>query len=202
MKKVLAIEVSPNGDLSASRQVSRYLLKKIKSQHTGSKAQLRDLSLAPPPHVDSLMVGAYFTPPDQRSEAQKKAVLFSDELVDELEAADVLVVSTPMWNFSLPSSLKAWVDHVIRAGRTFSFGASGPVGLLRGKKVFVVVSSGSVFSEGAYQAYDQLIPTLKSALGFIGLSDIEVIRVEGTNDPVARERALAKAYSTVDQLAV
>ena len=202
MKKILAIEVSPNGELSSSRQVSQYLLQRLKSQHGGTETLLRDLATNPPPHIDGLTVGAYFTPEDQRSDSQKKAVRFSDELVDELLSTDVLVISTPMWNFSLPSALKAWIDHVVRAGRTFSFGANGPEGLVRGKQAYVVVSSGSVFSEGAFQAYDQLLPALKTALGFIGITDVEVIRVEGTNDPKAKQQAIARAYSTVDRIAV
>jgi FMN-dependent NADH-azoreductase len=107
------------------------------------------------------------------------------------------VISTPMWNFSLPSVLKAWIDHIVRAGKTFSYSEKGLAGLLKGKKVYVVVSSGSVFTSGAYQAFDHVAPYFKTVFGFMGVLDVDVIRVEGTNTPEAAKAALEKAESAI-----
>ena len=105
-----------------------------------------------------------------------------------------------MWNFSVPSVLKAWFDHISRAGKTFSYTAEGLKPLVHGKKVYLVVSSGSIFSEGPYATYDLLVPWMKTALGFIGITDVEVIRVEGTNTTEAAANAISKAKARVDQI--
>jgi FMN-dependent NADH-azoreductase len=131
---------------------------------------------------------------------QKKAIERSDRLVDELLGVDTLVISTPMWNFGVPSSLKAWIDHIVRAGRTFRFTENGLEGMLKGKKVYVVVSSGSVFSTGAFQAFDHVAPYFKSVFGFMGVLDVELIRVEGTNTPEGAEVAYSNAIAAIEAL--
>lgn len=196
--KILTVDISPNGEQSASRNVASYLLNQLKKKD--SAIVTRDLARHPLPHLDGKTIQAFFTPLDARSPELKEAIKISDLLVDEVLAADAIIISTPMWNFGPPSVLKAWIDHIIRAGRTFSFTSEGLVALATGKKVFVVMSSGSVFSEGFFAPMDALTVSLKSALGFIGLTDVEFIRVEGTNTPETRDTAIQKAKAYVDQI--
>ena len=127
----------------------------------------------------------------------------SDAAVDELFAADTVILATCLINFNISSTLKSWIDHVARAGRTFSYGKDGPKGLVTGKKVYVVLASGGVYSEGPAIQLDHAIPYLRTALGFIGLTDVEVIRVEGVGmGPEATDAALKKATDRVNVLAL
>jgi FMN-dependent NADH-azoreductase len=196
--KILTIDVSPNGENSASRKVAAKLLEKIKTSH--SIVTSRDLNSNPLPHLDGATIGSFFTPEAARTPEQKKLVQLSDSLVDELLGTDTLIISTPMWNFGPPSVLKAWIDHISRVGRTFSYGPEGLKGLAGNKKVYVVISSGSIFSSGPLGAMDALIPSLRSAFGFIGIHDVQFIRVEGTNDPNHKVSAFEKAYDLISNV--
>ena len=200
MKNILIVESSPRGDLSVTRKITKTFLAQLKAKSPEANIVTRDLILTPVPHLKEVTIGAFFTPPDQRNNEQKEAIKFSDELTDELLAADTIILSVPMWNFGIPSVLKAWIDHVSRAGRTFSYGAGGLVGLATGKKVIIITSSGSVFSEGPYASYDMLVPYLKTFLSFIGIKDIELIRAEGVNDPEAQATSLEKAEKQIEQI--
>ena len=138
------------------------------------------------------MMGAFFAPAEQRTPAQTETVKISDQLVDELFVADVIVLGAPMYNFSVSSALKAWIDHVARAGRTFKYTESGPVGLLTGKKVYIFTSRGGVYSEGPAKSMDFHETYLRAVLGFIGLTDITFIHTEGL---AMGEEAVAGAMS-------
>jgi len=136
-----------------------------------------------------------------RDEAQRDAIRTSEQLVDQLFACDTLVISSPMWNLGLPSVLKAWFDHITRAGRTFAFTPEGTkVGLVSGKKVYCVMASGSVFAHGPFMQDDQFTPYVRAALAYIGISDVQFIRVDGTHDPLSRARALPEALETIERL--
>lgn len=177
---ILQIHTSPLGDHSVSRKLTAKIHAEIKLNHPDTKIVDRDLAISPLPHLSGITVGAFFTPPDQRNETQNESLKLSDELIDEVFAANVIVIGAPMWNFGIPSSLKAWIDHIIRAGRTFTYGASGPESLLpSGKKVIIVSSRGSVYSAGPMQAMDHQETYLKAVLGFIGLHDVSFVRAEG-----------------------
>lgn len=177
---VLNVETSPLGDYSVSRKLTAKILDELQAKHADTQIVTRDLALSPLPHLSGVTVGAFFTPADQLSDEQSKALELSDELVDELFAADVIVIGAPMWNFGIPSSLKAWIDHIARAGRTFKYGASGPESLLpSGKKVFITSSRGGVYSSVPMEIMDHQESYLKTILGFIGLDDVTVIRAEG-----------------------
>lgn len=141
-----------------------------------------------------------FTKEDMRTSDMVEALKLSDELTNELLWADEVILSTPMWNFSVPSVLKAWVDHVSRAGKTFSFTEKGLVGHAAGRPVYVVVASGSVFSEGAFASFDALTSFVKSWFGFIGITDVHIVRVEGVNDPNNHALALQKAQESVNSI--
>jgi FMN-dependent NADH-azoreductase len=196
MSKVLLIETSPRGSESLSRKAGRLLLEQLRKKAAIEVIE-RDLSKEPLPHVDALAISAFFTPPPQLTSEQKTALKLSDRLVEEVLTADILIISTPMWNFGVPSSLKAWIDHIVRAGKTFQFGPNGLEGLLKGKKVYVIVSSGSVYTSGAFQAYDVLTPYFKTVFGFMGVLDVELVRVEGTNSPEAAIIAFENAKSAI-----
>ncbi|HEY9568252.1 MAG TPA: NAD(P)H-dependent oxidoreductase, partial [Thalassobaculum sp.] len=155
------------------------------------------------PHIDAAFASGIGTPAGERSAAQAAAVAASDATVDELLAADKVVIATGLINFGIASTLKTWIDHVARAGRTFRYGADGPQGLATGKQVYVVLASGGVYSAGPAAAFDHAVPYLKATLGFLGMSEVEVIRIEGVAMGAEAERdALAKAHELVSGLAV
>lgn len=199
--KLLHLTISPNIEGSSSRKVSARLLVRLRSRFPQLQETLLDLSQQPLPHLDELTIGAFLTQPAQRTLAQQQAVQLSDNMVDMLLDCDVLLLSSPIWNLGLPSVLKAWFDHITRAGRTFGFTERGTkVGLVPNKKVYLVVSSGSVFSSGPFVQDDHFTPYIRTALAYIGITDLTVIRVDGTHDPSSRETALPTALQAVERL--
>jgi FMN-dependent NADH-azoreductase len=202
MANVLYINSSVRSSGSLSRQLSAEFVAKWQANHPGDTIVERDLAANPVPHLTEEMLGAFFTAPEQRSAAQAETVQLSDELVDEVLAADVIVIGAPMYNFSVPSGLKAYIDHIARAGRTFKYTETGPVGLVTGKKVYVFTASGGVYSEGPAAGYDFLATYLKAVLGFLGLADISFIRAEGVAlGEQAVAATLAKSRESIDTLA-
>lgn len=198
---VLHIKVSPDLAGSTSRIASARLIEKLRSRHHDLHETVLDLAQQPLPHLDAFTIRAFFTPPEVRDEAQRDAIRTSEQLVDQLFACDTLVISSPMWNLGLPSVLKAWFDHITRAGRTFAFTPEGTkVGLVSGKKVYCVMASGSVFAHGPFMQDDQFTPYVRAALAYIGISDVQFIRVDGTHDPLSRARALPEALETIERL--
>jgi FMN-dependent NADH-azoreductase len=204
---ILHIDSSPLGERSVSRKLTAKVLKDLKAKHPDSKIITRDFGANPLPHLSGMTIGAFFTPPDQHSEALTEAIKLSDQSVDELLASDVIVIGAPMWNFGIPSSLKAWIDHIVRAGRTFKYGSAGPEALLPpGKKVIIVSSRGGIYSEGPMKLMDFQETYLKAVLGFIGLHDVSFIRAEGVamGDEAVRnalQSAEAQLFETVKQFA-
>jgi FMN-dependent NADH-azoreductase len=151
------------------------------------------------PHLSLDSLGALMMPPEQRSPEQSANVAFADRLIEELEAADIIVLAVPMYNFSIPSTLKAWIDHVARAGRTFRYSAAGPEGLLKGKKVFVVTGRGGFYSgDSPARVLDFQEPYLRGILGFLGLTDVTFIHVEGLKvSSEAAKQGIARARETI-----
>ncbi|MBO2011093.1 FMN-dependent NADH-azoreductase [Hymenobacter negativus] len=195
---ILHIISSPRSN-SYSARLGHQIVEKLLAAHPGSTVHERDLTVHPLPHLEEVFVRGIFTPDEARTPEQKSAVQHSDEVISEVLAADVLVIGSPMYNFSISSSLKAWLDHLVRAGVTFLYGANGPQGLLTGKKVYLALASGGVYSEGSpMAAYDFMAPYLKPVLAFIGLTDVEVVRVEGTSIPELEPTALDKALASVE----
>ena len=194
MKNILLIESSPRGRDSYSHQAARSIVNELRARNPGTKVVVRNLAENPPPHVGPALIAGMYTPPEQRTPEQAKALAVSDALIDELLAAESIVLAVPMHNFAPPSTLKAWIDHVVRAGRTFSYGADGPQGLLKGKHAIVVLASGGVYSNGPAKSFDFTEPYLRTVLGFLGITDVDVVRVEGVaNSAVGPEKALASA---------
>jgi len=198
---ILHIDSSPLGDLSVSRKLTAKTLQELRESYPEAKVVKRDLGTSPLPHLDGLTLGSFFTPPDQRNAALHQAVQLSDQVVEELLAADVIVIGAPMWNFGIPSALKAWIDHVVRRGRTFKYGAAGPESLLpKGKKVIIVSTRGGVYSEGPMKMMDYQETYLRAVLGFIGLSDISFVRAEGVAmGPEAAQAAMQLAETQLGE---
>jgi len=191
---ILHIDSSPMGDRSVSRKLTSKLVSELAAKQSDSRIVYRDLGANPVPHLSPTTLEAFFTPVEKQTPGLAAAVALSDQLTAELLAADVIVVGAPMWNLGIPSSLKAWVDHVVRAGKTFSYTETGPKGLLdAAKKVIVVSSRGGMYSEGPAQAYDHQETYLKTLFGFLGLSDISFVRAEGV---AMGDAALSAALET------
>ena len=202
MSSILLLTSSPRAE-SLSTPIAVDLAEKLKSQNPGSVIVRRDLAANPLPHIDDLFTGAIRKPPEARTAEESVAVETSDKLVNELLAADTIVISTGLINFNIYSSLKTWIDNVARAGLTFKYTESGPVGLLTGKKVYVVLTSGGVYSQGPAAPLNHAVPYLKSVLGFLGITDIETIYVEGLAfGPEAAEKAIDAAKSRVQEIAL
>jgi FMN-dependent NADH-azoreductase len=197
MKKILNIIASPRGAASFSNRLGQAIADKIIAENAGSTLRIRNLNETPYPHVEAAHLAAFFTPEENLTKENREAIKHSDEAVKELFDADVIIISTPMWNFSIPSVLKAWIDHIARAGLTFSYGEAGPVGLLTGKKIYIALASGGIYTEGPTQGLNFAEPYLKSFLGFLGMTDITVFRAEGTSYPVIQDTALEKAIESI-----
>lgn len=201
MATILHINSSARTAGSISRELTGQFLRKWLETNPGDTIVERDLTQAPIPHLTEEMIGAFFTPAADRTPQQARIVKLSDELVDELLAADVVVIAAPMYNFSITSSLKAWIDHVCRAGRTFKYTENGPVGLIEGKKVYVFTSRGGVYSQGPGKSMDYHETYLRAVLGFIGIKDITFVHTEGLGlGAEAAEKAVAQSRSAIEQL--
>jgi FMN-dependent NADH-azoreductase len=192
------IEVSPRGSESASRAVSDTLAARL----GGLEAKLvrRDVTAERLDHLDDVTLRAISTKDPAEAVRLKAAARVSDELTDELLDSDLLVISTPMWNFGIPSALKAWIDLVVRPGLTFQYASAGVDGLARGKKAILVLASGGVFSDGPWRPFDFVEPYLRHILGFIGIVDVQTVRAEGTNLPHLAPDVIAKANRAVEGL--
>jgi FMN-dependent NADH-azoreductase len=200
MTQILVIDSSLfPAEMSASRRVAQQLVDRLVAQDPGVKVVRRDLAANPLGHIGlDLMAGA-MTPAEGRTDAQSKAVVVSDELIAELFAADVIVIGAPMYNFAIPSTLKAWVDHVCIAGKTFSYSAAGPEGLVKGKRVFVVASRGGMYVEGPMAGFNFQDPYLRATLGFLGMTDVTVITAEQQKmGPQAQAAGFAQADKLID----
>ena len=163
----------------------------------------RDLTADDIPHLSLAAFAASLTPADTRSTAEHQAAALADALIEEVEAADVIVIAAPMYNFSIPSTLKAWIDHITRAGRTFRYGAAGAEGLLKGRKVFIITGRGGIYSnDNPAKGLDFQEPYLQRAmLGFLGLDDVTFIHVEGLKiSPEAAATGIGRARKTIGDL--
>lgn len=201
MTTILHINSSARPTGSISREVTAEFVARLQAADPASVVVERDVASTPLPHLTGQVLGAFFTPVEARSAQQIADASLSDTLVAELKAADVIVIGAPMYNFSVTSSLKAWIDHVARAGQTFQYTATGPVGLLTGKKVYVFTARGGVYSSGPAQGMDFHETYLRAVLGFMGLNDITFIHSEGLgmgDESVAK--ALAQTRSAIEEL--
>jgi FMN-dependent NADH-azoreductase len=144
---ILHIISSPRKEASASIQLANGIIEKLQAAHPGSNVTVHDLASHPFPHLEEAKLQSFFTPAESRTPEQQAAAKHSDDAIQEIKDADVIVIGAPLYNFGIPSTLKAWVDHIARAGITFRYTATGPEGLITGKKVYVAMSSGGIYSE-------------------------------------------------------
>ncbi len=188
---LLHIDASARSADSNSRQLSA----RIAEQLAPASTSYRDLA-NPLPHIDETWVGATFTPPEHRSPEQAAALALSDTLVAELQAADTLVIGLPLYNFAIPSTLKAWIDHIARVGVTFRYTEAGPEGLLTGKRAIIVVAAGGV---GLGSDADHASAYLRQVLGFVGITDVTF--VDATGLAMDADTVLASANQAIGALA-
>lgn len=199
MSRILVIESSARQQGSVSRQLTEQFIAQWRAANPTDTITVRDLAVDQVPHLDANLLGGWMTPSEQQSEAEKAALALSNTLTDELLAADVLVLAAPMYNFAIPSTLKAWLDHVLRAGVTFKYTENGPQGLLGGKRAVVLTARGGIY---AGSAMDHQEPYLRQALAFVGIHDVSFIHAEGLNlGNEFMQKGLAQATAQVAQLA-
>jgi FMN-dependent NADH-azoreductase len=203
--KILQIKASVfNGDGQSSRLADQFVAE-LKAQHPDAEVVQRDLVGEPVPHLDGARAGALFAKPEARSPAQQAVVAYSDALIGELRRADVLVLGLPMYNFGVPSQLKAWFDHIARAGVTFKYTEKGALGLLTGKKAYVFAARGGIYGE---TPNDPQTLFVRQFLGFLGIADVEFVYAEGLalgderrNNSIATAQAGARRLAAQLRLA-
>jgi FMN-dependent NADH-azoreductase len=179
--RLLHVSVSARGAASHSRRVAGDLIAALRRAGRDIAVVERDLAAAPLPHPDGSFVVANLTPPDARDDAARRALVLSETLIGELEAADMILLSTPMHNFTVPSALKAWLDYVVRPGRTFGLSPAGKVPFLESRPVLAVVACGGRFTGGPGAQTDFFSDYLRYVLGIVGLPDVDVLRLEELN---------------------
>lgn len=197
MKKILHIISSPRGAASQSIKLGKAIIEKIQTKYPGSTVVETNLVTLAFPHLEESHLASFFTPPENHTPENKSAIKHSDEAIKAIFDADIIVVGAPLYNFSIHSVLKAWIDHIVRRGITFKYGENGPQGLIMGKKVYLAMSSGGIYSEGRMQAFDFVVPYLKSVFGFIGLTDMSIFRIEGTAMPGMEQTAVEKGLNSI-----
>lgn len=185
---------------SVSRTIGDHIERRLAAA-TGATVVRRDLATDPLPHIAAATIAGFFSPPDQLSDDLRRATALSDRLVGELKAADVLILTVPMYNFSIPSALKAWIDQIMRIGKTFSYDGTTFTGLLTGKKAYVACSygAGGYAAGEPFAAANFVEPYLRFLLGFLGITDVTFFSVEATTAgaDVARTNTMA-AVAAVD----
>ncbi|MCE4556481.1 FMN-dependent NADH-azoreductase [Roseateles cellulosilyticus] len=183
---------------SVSTRLANELTAGLRAANPSASLTVRDFAVSPLPVLDEAALGALFTPAEARTAEQAARVALNDQVIAELLAADVVVIGAPMINFNISAQLKNWIDAVARAGVTFQYGPTGPVGLVTGKKVYVVTSRGGIHRG---QASDQVVPYLRTVLAFLGMTDVEFIYAEGLNmGPEAADRGLSEARAQISEL--
>lgn len=194
MSHILRIDASARNSGSTTRQLADQLVARLVEQGYGSAVTRRDLALTPPALLTEAWVGANFTDDADRSDDQRAVLVDSDELIAELEAADTIVIGVPVYNFAIPAALKAWIDQIARARRTFRYTETGPEGLLTGKKAYLVVASGGV---PVGSDYDFATGYLRHVLGFVGITDVTIIEA---GQQMMDSEAVTRATAAIDQL--
>lgn len=187
-----------DGQGSFSTRLADEVVAALQQQDAAAALTVHELAIKPLATMDEAALGALFTPAEARSAEQHARVALNDALIAEVQAADAVVIAAPMINFGISTQLKNWIDAIARAGVTFRYTATGPEGLLTGKKVYVVLTRGGVYRD---QPSDTMVPYLKMVLGFLGMSDISFIYAEGlAMGPDAEAAGLASARAQIAEL--
>ena len=198
MKTILQLNASILSDNGQSSRLANEFVAALRKEEPDAKLILRDLARDPVPHLDADRFGAFIAKPEARTLQQDAFVAYSDGLIGELKQADVIVLGLPMYNFGVPSTLKAYFDHVARAGVTFNYTATGPVGLLTGKKVYIFATRGGMY---VGTPRDTQTGYVRDFLAFLGMTDVEFVYAEGLAiSEASKSASLAKARDTLKQL--
>ena len=197
--KLLHIDSSILGAQSATRELGAAIVGNWRRQNPGAQVRYLDLVREPLSHLTGEVLGARSAPADQRNTELLRDVAAGERALEDFLAADVIVVGAPMYNFSIPSQLKAWIDRIAVAGKTFRYTEKGPEGLAKGKKIIIVSARGGIYSAGApAAALDFQENYLRGVFGFLGITDIEFVRAEGLNyGPAQREQAMTAALNAI-----
>jgi FMN-dependent NADH-azoreductase len=199
MTTLLKINASLNNGNGQSSQLANQFVAAYRRRYPGAKIVERDVAAAEPvPHLNAERFGSFITKPEERSAAQRAVVAYSDTLINELKQADVIVLGLPMYNFGLPSQLKAYFDHIARVGETFKYTEKGPVGQITGKKVYVFAARGGVY---VGTPLDTQTSYVRDFLRFLGMDDVEFVYAEGLAiSPESKEAGLARATAEIERL--
>lgn len=194
--KILALLSSARAEQSHSSRLAQDIVERLRARHPGAELVVRDLARNPHPALDEAALQALFTPAAQRSPEQAARVALDDALIAEVQAADVLVLGVPMYNFAIPVQLKNWIDAIARAQVTFRYTDNGPQGLLTGKTVYAALARGGRYRD---TASDTQAPYLRTVLGFLGMTDVRLVYAEGlAMGPDAEREALAEARRQIE----
>ncbi|MBS0510289.1 MAG: NAD(P)H-dependent oxidoreductase [Proteobacteria bacterium] len=193
---ILQINSSARREGANSTRVANDIVARVLAANPAAKLSVRDLAANPVPVLDEAALGALFTPADKRTADQAARVALYDALIAEVQAADVLVLGVPMYNFTVTVQFKNWIDAIARAGVTFRYTENGPEGLLKGKKVYVALARGGMYRGSEL---DTQVPYLKAVLGFLGMTDLHFIYAEGLNmGPEAAQKGFAQAAADLE----
>ena len=194
---ILQINSSARRDASHSTRLATQIVERLRETAPQSKLAVRDLNNAPHPVLDEAALGALFTPAHQRTPDQNARVALDDALIAEIQAADIVVLGVPMYNFGVPAPLKNWIDAISRAGVTFRYTEKGPEGLLKGKKVYVALTRGGQYRN---TPADTQVPYLKTVFTFLGLTDVQFVYAEGlAMGPDAERNGIAAAQQQIEE---
>ncbi len=195
---ILQINSSSRPDASHSSRLAATIVERIRSTQLDATVTVRDLGRAPLGELDEPALQALFTPAEQRTPEQAARVAIDDAVIAEIQAADVLVLGVPMYNFGVPAQLKNWIDAIARAKVTFTYTEKGPVGLLSGKKVYVALTRGGLYRN---TPADTQVPYLKTVLAFLGMTEVQFVYAEGIAlGPQAEQDALASAQAQIEEV--
>lgn len=197
MKHILHVISSIQGKESHSIKLGNIIVEKIQQKYTESTVEELNLVDLDIPHLNPDLLRKLFTPATLLTKEDKKSIQFSDDFVKQLLAADIIVIGAPLYNFTIHTALKSWIDYITRIGVTFEYGANGPVGMVKEKKVYVAMSSGGIYSEGPGKANDFVVPYLQAFLGFLGMTDLTAFRAEGLKVEGIKEHAMNKAIGSI-----
>lgn len=195
---ILQINSSARSTGSHSTELANAVTRRLQARHPDAKLTVRDLSQQPHPALDENALQALFTAAAQRTPEQAARVALDDALIAEAQAADIIVIGVPMYNFSVSSQLKNWIDAIARAGVTFRYTSQGPEGLLKGKKVYVSLARGGIYRD---TPSDTQVPYLKTVLAFLGMNDVDFVYAEGlAMGAEAEKQAFASAHAQIEEL--
>ena len=194
---ILQINSSARSEGSHSSRLATALVERVRASNPGASLTVRDLSRSQLPELDEAALQALFLPAAERTPAQAARVAQDDALIAEVQAADVVVLGVPMYNFGVPAQLKNWIDAIARARVTFEYTEQGPVGLLQGKRVYVALTRGGLYRG---TPADTQVPYLQTVLGFLGMTDLQFVYAEGlAMGPEAEQQALASARTQIEE---